>query len=118
MAFGVDIIDNSSAPASAFTLESLYFDNNTPWKRKTSLRTVATFTALPSDCSIRLKTKNDRGSWIYSEYATSGATSLVMPPGDDYYGIEFGIEGIVGTTTPTILSLYHFFDPNNEQRGL
>lgn len=117
--YGVDIVNNSSSPASDFTLESLYFDNNMPYKRKTALKTIATFNALPEGCSVRLKYRNDRDStWLYSEYATAGATYIVLDGGDDYYGIEFGIEGIVGSTTPEILSLYHFFDPNNAQREL
>lgn len=117
--YGVDIVNNSSTPASEFTLESLYFDNNMPFKRKMASKTIATFNALPAGCSVRLKYRNDRATtWTYSEYATEGDTYIVMNGGDDYYGIEFGIEGIVGDTTPEILSLYHFFDPNNAQREL
>lgn len=115
--YGVDIVNNSSVPASDFRLESLYYDQGVPFKQKMAGKLICTFTPLPADCQIRLKYRIDGGAWVYGDYVTSGIYAI-MPIEKLFYGIEFGVEGIVGTTTPEIQSLYLFYDPRMFEREL
>jgi hypothetical protein len=119
--YGVDIVNNSSVPAAYFTLESLYFDNNTPFKTKGPDKIIATFDSIPTGWQYRIKYKLDRAAnWTYGDYASTG-TYLVQPVDDRFIGAEFGIEGVMdstGVTSPVVRSIYLFFDPMQQEREL
>jgi len=121
--YGVDIVNNSSAPASDFRLESLYFDNGNPFKQKRAAKLRASFNALPASCEIRLKYKIDQeSSWHYSDdddedaVATEGDKRFSMSIEKPFFGIEFGVEGTCEATSPEVLSVYLFFDPLKSER--
>lgn len=116
--FGVDIVNNSSAPASTFNLDSLEFNNDQPYKQKNSIKIIATFNALPAGASIQLRyMMDDDINWTTSETATTGSY-LVMPVNRRFYQMVFSITGTVGATSPAIQSLYMFFDPLSNEREL
>lgn len=117
--YGVDIVNNSSAPAPDFDFQDL-IRMPTPWKPKQLHKVLAVFDALPSDCTSRVKYKLDgEANWHYGDYVTNGATYAVMnvPNGRCNY-FEVGIEGTVGTTTPNFSWLGGLVDGLKEEREL
>lgn len=115
--YGVDIVDNTSAPASNATIESLLFDGGRPQYYKKAGWLLAVTDPLPSDCSYVLKYKLDReANWHYSTgidatlKGGSGSTHLVFPINKRYLTVEFGMDLTVGTTTPVIRGLFLFTD--------
>lgn len=117
--YGVDIVNNSSAPAPDFDFQDL-IRFPTPWKQKELHKVLAVFNALPSDCSVRVKYKLDgEASWHYGEYVTNGATFAVMNvPNGRCSSFEVGCEGTVGTTTPAIAWVGGLVDGLKEEREL
>lgn len=118
--YGVDIVDNSSDPAEFATLESLYFDNGEPLKKKWGFVVTATFDTLPSGTKLRLKYKRNKGSWVYSDWFDDSNTpdnlAKLNLETKDFYGIEFGADiQTTGTVTPEILSLFLHFDPQRKE---
>lgn len=114
--YGVDIVNNSSAPASDAQIQTLYFDDNRAYAYKRAGNIIVSYDTLPSGSSLMIKYKIDADvSWTYSESITSGLmyTLSVERP---FQSITFGLDLIVGSTTPAIQSLYLFFDPQPQQR--
>lgn len=102
--YGVDIVNNSSAPASDFDFQMLQWFPM-PWKPKAAQKAVATFQPLPSGTSLRLKYKIDgEANWNYGDYySTVGATHLLMDiQAKRFSHIDIGLEGTIGATTPAI----------------
>lgn len=117
--YGLDIINNSSAPATSFKLESIYYDNNMPHRQKYCPLVMATMTALPSGTSVRLKYRlNGEASWTYGDYVTTGATYAKVPVEKPYIGLEFGIEGTVSGATPKIQSLQALVNTDYSEREI
>lgn len=125
--YGIDIVDNTSAPSATSIWESLVFDNGFPGKEKTAAYLQTTFLDLPSDCSFVLKYKINRATdWTYSDEFT--AASLVAQggkyarwdvsgDGNRFYEMQIGIEITSGTTTPSFTQMALIFD-DNAQEGL
>lgn len=120
--YGIDIIDNSSGPASLAIWESLIFDNGFTSKEKTGAYVQASFLELPEDCSFRLKYSLNRGEWIYSDVFDS--TNQTTPgvarwdisvEGNRFYEAQMGIEIISGDTTPTFTMMALIFNDNAEE---
>lgn len=108
--YGVDVVNNSSAPASTWQIDSLYFDNLEPYKYQRNGYVIATFDELPANTTVKLKYRLDgTGAWQYSEERTSG-TYIKMPIERDSLGAEFGIEGTSGATSVVGRSLYLWID--------
>lgn len=112
--YGVDIVNNSSVPATNATIETLKFDDNRPAYQKRGGFITATFNELPAGTTVKLKYKIDgEADWHYSEPCTSG-TSHHMPVGKtggtQFFYIEFGIDIETTGDTPEFNSLYLFFD--------
>lgn len=113
--YGVDIVNNLSAPASDFELQCLQF-LPTPYHPKSGDKVIATFDPLPVGCQVRAKYMLDNsGTWTYGNYVTTGATfAIVDVANKEFNGIQFGIEGIVGATTPVINYIGLTFDPRKQ----
>lgn len=119
--YKIDVVDNTSTPATTAIWESLVYDNGFTSKEKTGLYMQATFLDLPEDCSFILKYKLDRGDWIESELFTS--TNLKYPnvarfdiTGDNrFFEAQQGIEITSGTSTPTFTMLALIFNDNGEE---
>lgn len=125
--YGIDVINNSSAPAVNSSWESLIFDNGFPAKRKKAIRIYANFFALPSDTSFVLKYKIDRtSSWTYSPIfntasiasATDGGDSVHfdISPATYFHEFQFGIDITSGTTPPAFTSMTLIFDDTSDEQ--
>jgi hypothetical protein len=117
--YGVDIVNNSSAPASDFQMELLYYDYNKPYKEKLAKKALVTFDPLPGDGSISLRMWykiNNEATKHYSTddgtpYVTSGTVCQVSIP-KQYIGIKVGIEGTIRGSVPLFgRGFYIGFDP-------
>lgn len=117
--YGVDIVNNSSVPASDFLIESLYYDLGLPYKQKYADKVIATFSALPSGTQLRLKYRLDGATdWTYGDYVTSGATYAKLSISKPFIGIEFGMEASGYTSTPVVQSLQALVTVDGSEREI
>jgi hypothetical protein len=117
--YGVDTVTNSSAPYGDFQIQTLYFDNNEPYKESLAKKAMAVFDPLPSDGSVSLRMwykVNNESTKHYSTddgtaYVTSGNNVSITIP-KQFIGLQVGLEGtITGNTTPFCRGIYIVFDP-------
>lgn len=121
--YGIDVVNNASAPATESVWESLIEDNGFPGKEKTAAYLQATFLTLPADCSFKLKYKIDRASsWTYSDSFTEAnlqypnvARFDISGDGNRFKEIQYGIDITSGTTTPTITQIALIFEDNAQE---
>lgn len=122
--YGIDVINNSSLPATNSSLETLITDNGYPAKFKKAIYIQATFLTLPDDCSFKLKYKiNREDDWHYSNEfsinttgsASFGANYARFDTPHDYYEFQAGIDVTSGATTPTFTSFCVVFDDNKQE---
>lgn len=120
--YGIDIVDNSSVPATTSYWESLIFDNGFTSKEKSGLYIQASMIDFPSDCTFRLKYKLNRdSSWTYSKYFTT--TNLTYPGiarfditgSRRFFEAQYGIDITCGTTTPAFTSIALIFEDNAKE---
>lgn len=119
--YGVDIVNNSSTPASSFEVSLRYFDNEKPYKEKLAKRGLAVFDDLPAGVSLRMWYKlNGESTKHYSTddgtaYVTSGNVVQVSIP-RQFIGVEVGLEGTIsGTTSPFCRFVGVAFDPQPDR---
>lgn len=116
--YGLDVVNNSSAPFATASYEALISDNGQAYKRKSIFDIFATFATLPAGATITLKYKIDRDTnWNILGTVSSGTFAKFSVVADDtaYYDIQIGIDIVATTTTPTIYSLGMLFDDNREE---
>lgn len=124
--YGVDVVDNTSTPATFATWQSLIFDNGYPAKRKKGIYLQATFLTLPSDASFVLKYKLDRAAnWTSSAALTPTIVSNTwnganyarfdIDQPSYFYEIQAAVDITSGTTTPTFTSVVVVFDDNKQE---
>jgi hypothetical protein len=123
--YGVDVVDNSSTPATVFTWESLVVDGGVSYKQKLANRIRITTEALPADTLIYPKIKVNRGAWLVSTQPMAvGDTSIVynVPNGSmRFYEAQFGFDGTYsGTaqTPPKIISVAFEFDSLDTEKDV
>lgn len=111
--YGLDIVDNSSAPASTASWESLVFDGGAVFKHKLALRIRIDTKTLPSGVIIKPKYKIDRASsWSYGSDMTSGTSSITGIGNKGFHEIQYGFDvECSDTNPPEILSVALEFDP-------
>ncbi len=117
--YGVDRVYNNSLPAATASLESLIFDNGNPWDEKLALGLKAIFLPLPTGATVRLKYKIDRGSWVYSDTVTTGATSILHKINSGrFFEIEFGLDITTASAsaTPKIIAIAFNYDDLQEEK--
>lgn len=119
--YGVDLVDNSSTPATDFQIQLLYFDNNQPYKENLAKKALAVFDTLPTGVSLRMwYTLNNDGVKHYSTddgtaRVTSGKTVQINIP-QQFLGLQVGLEGtITGTSSPFCRGIYIGFDPEHDR---
>lgn len=124
-AYGIDVVNNSSTPASTFSWNSLIFDNGYVGKDKQAAYMDLCYSALPAGSTITLKYRINRGSWITDTVAYSSTTLWQNRPGYIRFNISSGNQGrfneiqlgFDGTCTtavtspPTITMISLVFDP-------
>lgn len=111
--YGVDIVDNSSAPAPTWMLQNLQFDNQEAYNFKNGGYIIATFDPLPDDITITIRFKIDNDSdWTESvQEVIAGDQYLVFPVERRFRTIDYAIEGTCGATSPSISSFQLWVDP-------
>lgn len=72
--YGLDAVDNSSKPATAWSWQSLIFDNGYVAKYKTGLYVEGYWTALPAGSTITLMYNIDQSGWVSGD--TFSSTNL------------------------------------------
>jgi hypothetical protein len=104
--YGLDVVDNSSAPAAAGTWESRIYDAQAVFKQKIASRMKLTCEALPANVTIRMKYKIDRGSWVYPEdgVLTEGDTYKVARINSRNHEIQRGFDWESTASTPFVVT--------------
>lgn len=117
--YGVDVVNNSSTPATTFTWQSLIFDNGSTTKIKGASYLEIGYLPLPDGVTITPQYKIDRGNWITdstfsnaSLYRSYTAICRIDIPESDFHEIQVGFSGTATTLTPTITSVVLVFDDN------
>lgn len=116
--YGVDVVNNSSVPASDGTLELLRFDDNRPQFFKSAKYIIATFAiSLPANVTVKLKYKIDgEADWNESEAVTSGTHAVFDLEEKQFLFIDVAVDiTCEGTTSPEVNSLYLFYNPQSKQ---
>lgn len=115
--YGVDVVNNASAPATTAYWESLIFDNGVTTKDKSALYMRMTLATFPSDATVTLKYSIDRGAWITSTVKTSVDTNVLeFDINDRFHEIQVGFDLTCGTTTPVITSVVFVYDDLSEEK--
>jgi len=120
--YGIDVIDNSSNPASASSWQSIIFDNGIPTKRKKAIYMKVSYLTLPSGATITPQYSLGRGSFVNGPtYSTTNQYQnhphycrLDIPEGD-FLEIQLGLSLGATTATPTITAVQLAFDDNSEE---
>lgn len=114
--YGIDIVNNSSAPATTGTWESLIFDGGLPYKEKLASSVKVNFKTLGDDITITPKYKIDRAaSWTLGDAIASG-DSAKLSINKRFKEIQFGIDiTCAGADTPEVLSVGLEFDDLSEE---
>ncbi len=118
--YGIDVVNNSSSPASTFKWESLIFDNGSTAKIKKATSIRIGFLPLPDGATITPKYQIDRnGTWstdstfsntnLYKSYTSMCQIDISE---GDFHEIQIGFDGTATTATPTITSVILVFDDN------
>jgi hypothetical protein len=106
--YGVDMVNNSSTPATDFEINLLYYDNDQPYKEKLAKKALSTWDTLPSGVSLNMKYKmNKESSWhLVTDDTTMAVTSGTVAQiniGKQFIGLEIGIDGTCsGATSPVL----------------
>lgn len=106
--YGLDVVDNDSAPASAGSWESRIYDGKAVFKQKAARDMKLTCSALPSGVTIRMKYKIDRGDWVYPDDGVleEGDTYKVADINARFHEIQRGFDWTSTASEPfTITSM-------------
>lgn len=117
-AYGVDVVDNTSAPAGTFTMTALLFDDGRAYAYKRAGNIICTFDPMPAGVTMTLKYKIDNDTdWTYStNIVATGDQWLIMPIDRPFLVITYGLDGTCGATTPNVGSINVWVDPQENQR--
>lgn len=115
--YSVDIVNNSSPPATEGTLELLQFDDKRPAFYKNCGYIIITFETLPEGSTVTAKYKIDgEASWNTSEAAATG-NYLVMPVDKRFFTLQVGIDvTCTSSTSLEITGIYGFVDLLKKER--
>lgn len=121
--YGLDILNNSSTPASTFDWQSLIYDGGVVYKQKNALRYYVRFLPMPTGCQLRLKYKIDRAAnWTYGSYTSVGDTvALLDIPNGRFHELQWGFEGTcdtIATSPPTITGITMEIEPGETEDAL
>lgn len=118
--YGVDIVDNTSTPATTFTMTPLTTDNDQPQKYKNAAYLICTFDSWPAGATLTLKYKIDADSGYTSSTQTPATGDLwtLMPIDRRFISLTYAFDGTCGATTPNISSIQAYIDPLSNERPL
>lgn len=113
--YGLDIVDNSSTPATQWDFQSLIYDGGVVYKTKNAHRYKLKFLPLPGGTTLQAKYSIDRGSYVLSPTASTGDTDIVMEiDSGRFHELQWGFQGTAtsaATSPPTITGVTMELDP-------
>lgn len=115
--YGIDIVDNSSDPATTASWQSVFFEGAVATKSKKALYVDLACKALPTNCEITVKYRTERdGSFSSTTVtATEGETAKRLSINEEFYEIQVALDITCGSTTPEIHAVTLVYDDNREQ---
>jgi hypothetical protein len=123
--YGIDVVDNTSNPASTATWKSNQFDNGLVTKLKKAKFIQVSFSPLPSGATVQMFYTINRGTTVYDTNIYS-STNLYKNNANyarfdigstsEFYEIQIGLNLTATTTTPVILGVTFVFDDSREQQ--
>lgn len=123
--YGVDVVDNTSNPASTAMWQSLIFDAGAPSKRKKGDYMKVSYLPLPSGATVTPMYSINRGAWVSGQafsntvlYKSNTNYCRLDIPEGDFNELQLGLLLTSTTATPTITSLALWFDTNNEESSV
>lgn len=92
--YGLDLVDNSSTPATEGAWEARIFDGQAVFKQKAARDMKLTCKALPAGVRLKMKYKIDRGSWVYPDdgILTEGDTYKVADINKRHHEVQIGFD--------------------------
>lgn len=104
--YGLDVVDNSSTPATSGSWEGRIYDGGAVFKQKAGREMKLTCQALPADTTLRMKYKLDRGSWVYPDdgVLTQGDTYKVADINTRAKEIQVGFDWETTSSTPFVVT--------------
>lgn len=120
-AYGMDVVDNLSSPASTFSMQPLIFDDARPYAYKNAGYIIATFDPWPAGATLTVKYKfDDDAAFTYDTQTPAvGDQYLVVPIDRRFLVATFGLDGTIsGSTSPNISSFFMWVDPLAEERPI
>jgi hypothetical protein len=104
--YGLDVVDNSSLPASSGTWESRIFDGKAVFKQKSAIGMKVTSDTIPAGVTINTKYRIDRGAWVYPSdgVMTAGDKYTVPDIGERFHELQIGFDWVSTATTPFIVT--------------
>jgi len=99
--YGLDVVDNSSLPASEGSWEARIYDGQAVFKNKAANDFKLTCKAIPDGVRLKMKYKIDRGSWVYPDEGvlTAGDTYKVASIGKRNHEVQVGYDWDTPDTT-------------------
>lgn len=104
---GLDVVDNSSTPASFVTFSSLIFDGGVVYKEKNALRYKVKFESIPTGWTLTPWWIIDRGTKQFGGAASVGQNSILMELNNArFHELQWGFVAVNdGTATAPIVVL-------------
>lgn len=92
--YGLDVVDNSSNPATSGTWESRIFDAEAVFKVKSALSMKLTALEIPTGVTINTKYNVDRSGWVYPADGVleSGNTYAVADVSKRHHEVQVGFD--------------------------
>lgn len=122
--YGIDIINNSSTPASSFSWQSLIYDGGVRYKLKKALRYKINFLPLPANTTLTANYTINRGTQVSADSngnsfsASTGDTSIVVELNNArFYELQWGFSGTCtnASSAPTITGITMEIDPLEDE---
>jgi hypothetical protein len=126
--YGIDLLDNTSAPAANFSWQSLIWDGGVRYKLKKAMKLRINFLPLPSGTTLNLNYTMDRGAMVTADPATGvaytasvGDTALTIELNNSrFHELQWGFSGTCtgATTAPTFTGVTLEVDTLDEERSI
>lgn len=119
--YGMDRLNNFSAPAQKFEYDSLIWDGGITYKQKRGARVKLTTLPLPAGYTLKAYYTPDRGTPVYSPSMKQGDRSIVLEATPRFNEVQWGFVGSTtsGATLPaTIIDISMQIDPLEQDENM
>lgn len=123
----LDVINNSSQPAAAFSWDSLIYDGGVRYKQKELSRIKVSFLPWPANATLNVYYALERGAQVSADpnggnpYSpAAGDTSIIIDINKRFYEAQWGVFGTCSNpaTPPTITGIAVEIDPLGSEADL